>query len=46
MMKKTNMILLLIGFILLGINILGLFKIMRNPDIYTEELTLRDSVNN
>jgi hypothetical protein len=32
-----------LGILLLGINITGLFKSMRNPDIYTEENTKRVS---
>ena len=36
--------LLIIGIVLLGINIFGLFKSMRNPAIYTEEVTLRNRI--
>jgi len=36
-MKTTKTILLLAGILLLGINIYGLFKTMRNPAIYDEE---------
>jgi len=34
-----------IGIILLGINIFGLFKTMRNPEIYTEEYRIRNRLN-
>lgn len=44
-MKKLNTILLFIGLILLGINIYGLFKTMRNPDLYTEEVSLRNRID-
>ena len=44
-MKNFNKILLLIGLFLLGINIYGLFKTMRNPAVYSEEKTLRNRIN-
>lgn len=44
-MKKLNTILLFIGLILLGINIYGLFRTMRNPAVYSEEKTLRNRIN-
>ncbi|MCA1759836.1 MAG: hypothetical protein LC658_08705 [Bacteroidales bacterium] len=34
-----------IGVILIVLNIAGLFKSMRNPEIYTEEITLRNRIN-
>lgn len=44
-MKRLSQILLFIGIVLLGINILGLFKTMRNPEVHSEEITLRNRVN-
>ena len=44
-MKILKIILFALGLILLGINISGLFKTMRNPEIYTEEKTLRNRIN-
>lgn len=44
-MKALYNILLSIGLVLLGINIFGLFKTMRNPDIYTEEYRIRNRLN-
>ena len=44
-MKTLKIILLALGLILLGINISGLFKTMRNPEVYTEEKTLRNRLN-
>ena len=44
-MKKLNKIILVIGIILLGVNIFGLFKTMRNPAIYSEEISLRNRIN-
>lgn len=44
-MKKLNKLLLLVGILLLAVNIFGLFKTMRNPAIYTEEITLRNRIN-
>jgi hypothetical protein len=44
-MKKLNMFLLFSGFLLLGINIYGLFRSMRNPAIYSEEKTLHNRLN-
>jgi hypothetical protein len=43
-MKNLTKILFLIAIVLLGINIFGLFKSMRNPDIYTEEATIRNRI--
>jgi len=36
---------LYVAIVLLSINVVGLFKTMRNPAIYEEELTLRNRVN-
>jgi len=44
-MKIFRFILLLTGLFLLGINIYGLFKCMRNPAVYSEEKTLRNRIN-
>ena len=41
-MKKF---LFILGLFLLAINIIGLFKTMRNPDIYTEENTLKNRIS-
>ena len=41
-MKIFNRVLFFFGLLLLGINIIGLFKSLRNPAIYTEENTLRN----
>lgn len=43
-MKNLYKIILLAGIVLMGINIFGLFKSMRNPAIYTEEVTLRNRI--
>lgn len=43
-MKYLNRIALVLGIVLLGINIVGLFKSMRNPAIYAEEVTLRNRI--
>jgi hypothetical protein len=44
-MKTFYKILFAAGLALLLINITGLFKTMRNPAVYTEELTLHNRVN-
>jgi len=44
-MKTLERALLAAGLILLGINIYGLFKTMRDPAIYTEEQTLHNRIN-
>lgn len=44
-MKRLSQIGFIAGLILLGINISGLFKTMRNPAIYTEEKTIRNRLN-
>ncbi len=44
-MKKLNIYFLFIGLFLLGINIFGLFKTMRNPAVYAEEVTIRNRIN-
>lgn len=44
-MKKINKVLLWSGILLLCINIYGLFKTMRNPAIYNEEITLKNRIN-
>ena len=43
-MKILSRILLVVGIFLLGFNIYGLFKTMRNPAIYEEEHTLRNRI--
>jgi len=43
-MKIIIRVALVLGVILLGVNIYGLFKSMRNPAIYTEEVTLRNRI--
>jgi hypothetical protein len=44
-MKRISQIAFYTGLILLGINIFGLFRTMRNPAIYTKEKTLRNRLN-
>ena len=44
-MKTFKKIIFLLGIFLLGINIYGLFKSMRNPAIYTEENTLKNRIS-
>lgn len=44
-MKTFKKALFSLGILLLGINILGLFKTMRNPEIYTEENTIKNRIN-
>ena len=44
-MKRVKQILFLFGIVLLVINILGLFKSLRNPEIYQEEKTLRNRIS-
>jgi hypothetical protein len=44
-MKTFNRILCVFGIALLGINIYGLFRSMRNPAVYNEEVTLRNRIN-
>ncbi len=44
-MKKLKVILFVTGLFLLGINISGLFKTMRNPAVYKEEIIIRNRVN-
>jgi hypothetical protein len=44
-MKFFNGIIFLIGLFLLGTNIYGLFRSMRNPAIYSEERTLRNRID-
>jgi hypothetical protein len=44
-MKKISQVAFFAGLLLLGINISGLFRTMRNPAIYTEEQTIRNRVN-
>lgn len=44
-MNRLSQITLVIGIILLGINVSGLFKTMRNPELYSEEITLRNRIN-
>ena len=43
-MKTFKKALFFLGILLLAINILGLFKTMRNPEIYTEENTIKNRV--
>lgn len=38
-MKKIKLILFLFGILLFGVNTFGLFKSMRDPNIYTEDNT-------
>lgn len=40
-MRKLSLLLFTVGLILLAINCFGLFKSMRNPDLYTEKNTGR-----
>lgn len=44
-MNKLIKVLFVVGIILLFINIFGLFKTMRNPEVYTLENTLRNRLN-
>jgi len=44
-MKIFSKIILVFGLLLLGINIFGLFKTMRNPAVYSEEKTIRNRIN-
>ena len=44
-MKRIIQIGFFAGLLLLGINISGLFKTMRNPEIYSEEKTIRNRLN-
>jgi len=44
-MRTFKKFLFVLGIFLLGINIVGLFKTMRNPDIYTEENNLKNRIN-
>jgi hypothetical protein len=44
-MKKIYKVIFLIALLLLGINIYGLFRTMRNPAIYSEEKTLHNRIN-
>jgi len=44
-MKIFNKILLAVGILLLCINIFGLFKTMRNPEVYSEEKNIRNRIN-
>ena len=44
-MKKVSIILFVMALFLLGMNIFGLFKSMRNPAVYSEEKTLRNRIN-
>lgn len=44
-MRTFKKVIFLLGVFLLGINIYGLFKSMRNPEIYTEEKTLRNRIS-
>src|SRR3977135_3343734 len=43
-MKTFKKIIFLLGIFLVGTNIYGLFKSLRNPAIYTEEKTLRNRI--
>ena len=43
-MQTLKKIIFVLGVFLLGINIYGLFKSMRNPAIYTEEKTLHNRI--
>lgn len=44
-MKRISQIGFFAGLLLLGINISGFFKTMRNPKIYSEEKTIRNRLN-
>ena len=44
-MKRIIQIGFFAGLLLLGINIFGLFKTMRNPEIYSEEKNIRNRLN-
>ena len=44
-MKNFNRILLIAGLFLLGLNIYGLFRTMRNPAVYYEEQIQRNRIN-
>jgi hypothetical protein len=44
-MRKFKTLIFLLGIFLLGINIYGRFKSLRNPAIYTEEKTLRNRIS-
>ena len=44
-MKWISRIGFFAGLLLLGINIFGLFKTMRNPEIYSEERNIRNRLN-
>ena len=44
-MQTFKKIIFIFGVFLLAINIYGLFKSMRNPEIYTEEKTLRNRLS-
>jgi hypothetical protein len=44
-MKIINKLFLFLGIVLLVLNIYGLFNTMRNPALYTEEVTLRNRIN-
>ena len=44
-MRTFKKIIFLLGIVLLVINIYGLFKSLRNPEIYTEEKTLRNRIS-
>ena len=44
-MQTFKKIIFLLGDFLLAINIYGLFKSLRNPEIYTEEKTLRNRIS-
>lgn len=44
-MKTFSKIILVIGVLLIGVNIYGLFKTMRNPAVYSEEKIIRNRLN-
>ena len=44
-MNKINKVILIIGLVLLSLNVFGLLKTMRNPAIYSEEVTLRNRID-
>lgn len=44
-MKIFNKIIFFSGLVLLAINIYGLFRTMRNPEIFNEEKTIRNRIN-
>ncbi len=44
-MKRLSSVLLIFGVILLGINMIGFFKTMRNPEVHNEEYIIHNRIN-